>query len=84
MAGAAQTRVLNIVTIGEQRFLRSRASIGSGRCAKVDEPHDTAPLGDPIDHFPALVQCLAEQSDSAGSDGAGRLPHPVAADLVRR
>ena len=65
LAGAAQTRVLNIVTIGDQQFLRSRASIGSGRCAKVDEPHDGSPLGDAIEHYPELVRCLAEHADSA-------------------
>jgi diguanylate cyclase (GGDEF)-like protein len=65
LAGAAQTRALNIVTVGSQRFLRSRASIGGGRCAKVDEPQDAAPLGDPIEHFPELVHCLDAHADSA-------------------
>jgi len=80
LAGAAQTRVLNIVTIGEQCFLRSRASIGSGRCARVDEPHDTAPLGDPIGQFPELVRCLAEHADSAearAEDGCRTLWLPI-------
>lgn len=64
LARAAQTRVLSIVTIGGQRFLRSRASIGSGRCARADEPLDAAPLGDPMEHFPELAQCLDTHADS--------------------
>lgn len=65
LAGAAQTRVLNIATIGERRFLRSRASIGGGDCARSDEPSDSATLGEPIERFPELVRCLDEHGASA-------------------
>ena len=64
LAGAAQTRVLNIALIGERRFLRSRASIGGGSCAKADEA-DSSQLGEPIEHFPELVRCLEAFGTSA-------------------
>jgi diguanylate cyclase (GGDEF)-like protein len=65
LAGAAQTRVLNIALIGERRFLRSRASIGGGDCARADDAADSAGLGEPIEHFPELVRCLEEFGASA-------------------
>lgn len=65
LAGAAQTRVLTIAMIGERRFLRSRASIGSGRCAKSDESSDASHLGEPIEDFPELVRCLEDYAASA-------------------
>jgi diguanylate cyclase (GGDEF)-like protein len=65
LAGAAQTRVLNIAMVGERRFLRSRASIGGGDCARADDAADSAGLGEPIEHFPELVRCLDEFGASA-------------------
>lgn len=61
LADAAQTRVLNITTIGERQFLRSRASIGDGRCAKADESSE---LGEPVEKYPELVRCLEERAAS--------------------
>jgi diguanylate cyclase (GGDEF)-like protein len=67
LAGAMQTRVLTIAVIGERRFLRSRASIGDGRCAKSDESTDSSQLGEPIEDFPELVACLDEYAASASA-----------------
>jgi len=80
LAGASQTRVLNIATIGERRFLRSRASIGDGRCARTDEPVDSAQLGEPIEHFPALVECLetyAPSVEAVADNGCHTLWLPI-------
>jgi diguanylate cyclase (GGDEF)-like protein len=80
LAGASQTRVLNIATIGERRFLRSRASIGDGRCARTDEPVDSTHLGEPIEHFPELVACLenfAPSVEAVAENGCRTLWLPI-------
>jgi diguanylate cyclase (GGDEF)-like protein len=80
LAGASQTRVLNIATIGERRFLRSRASIGDGRCARTDEPVDSAHLGEPLEHFPELVACLetyAPSVEAVADNGCHTLWLPI-------
>ena len=80
LASAAQTRVLTIATIGERTFLRSRASIGDGRCARADEPVDAAHLGEPISDYPELVACLetyAPSVETVADNGCHTLWLPI-------
>jgi diguanylate cyclase (GGDEF)-like protein len=80
LSGASQSRVLNIATIGERRFLRSRASIGDGRCARTDEPVDSGQLGEPIEQYPELVQCLetyAPSIEAIAENGCRTLWMPI-------
>jgi diguanylate cyclase (GGDEF)-like protein len=80
LAGALQTRVLNITTVCGQRFVRSRACIRAGGVACPEEQHDGGSPGEPLSAFPELAHCL-EQHDSRaeglGSDGLRRLWLPI-------
>ena len=79
LAGATQTRVLTIVTVGGKKFVRSRAIICAGEPARMEEHPDTN-VGDPISLFPALADCLTRHESSAEAmtpDGKHTLYLPI-------
>ena len=74
LAGALQTRVLTIVTVRGQVYVKARASISAGAAAHMEDFADAGSLGDPIEQFPALAECLARRQPSAEAlaDGGKR------------
>jgi len=82
LSGAAWTRVLNIATVGGQKFVRSRACIHAGGVACPEEAQDSGP-GEPIAGYPELERCLrqhdmrAESAGGPGGDGLRRLWLPI-------
>ncbi len=80
LAGALQTRVLNITTVCGQRFVRSRACIRAGGIACPEEQHDGGSPGEPLSAFPELAHCLEHHDSRAeglGSDGLRHLWLPI-------
>jgi len=80
LAAAVQTRVWSISAIGERTWVRVRASIIAGGCARVEEAHDGATPGQPLDAFPELAACLARHETSTlveGADGSLSLWLPI-------
>jgi diguanylate cyclase (GGDEF)-like protein len=80
LAGACQTRVLTIVTVCGQRFVRARACIRAGGVACPEDVHDGAGPGEPIGAYPALAHCLDHHDSRAedlGADGLRRLWLPI-------
>jgi diguanylate cyclase (GGDEF)-like protein len=71
LAEAARTRVLTIVTVYGQPYVRARASIEAGAGAKMAEQHDSALPGEPLAAFPELEQALAQHGASAEAAGPG-------------
>jgi diguanylate cyclase (GGDEF)-like protein len=69
LAGAAQARVLSIVTVGGQKYVRSRACIQAGGTACPDEQEAAGP-GEALAAFPELQQCLDTHGASAESVAA--------------
>ena len=79
LSGAAHTRVLNIASVGSQKFVRSRACIHAGGVACPEEPQDAGP-GEPIAAYPDLERCLRRhdaRAESLGADGLRRLWLPI-------
>jgi hypothetical protein len=79
LSGAACTRVLNIATVGGQKFVRSRACIQAGGVACPDEVQDSGP-GEPIAGYPELERCLRQhemRAEGTGGDGLRRLWLPI-------
>jgi diguanylate cyclase (GGDEF)-like protein len=79
LAGAAQTRILSIVTVSGQQVLRARASICRGSPARLEDAHEGA-SGDALAGYPALMQCLVERRPSAETredDGMRTLWLPI-------
>lgn len=79
LSGAAQTRVLSIVTVGHQKFVRARACVQEGSVARVEEAQDGGP-GEPLANYPELDACLRNhdaRAEGAGSDGLRRLWLPI-------
>jgi diguanylate cyclase (GGDEF)-like protein len=80
LAGAFQTRVLTIVTVRGARFVRSRAIIGGGEAARMEDHPDPSTVGDPIATMPVLAACLAGHENSAegiSPDGRHTLYLPI-------
>jgi len=80
LSGAAQTRVLAIVTVCGQRFVRPRACIRAGGVACPDETLDGSSPGESLAAFPELSDCLdrhASRAEGVGSDGLRRLWLPI-------
>ncbi|OON59537.1 GGDEF domain-containing protein [Massilia sp. KIM] len=75
LSRAVQTRVLSIVTVCGQRFVRSRACIRQGGVACPEESHDGASPGEPIAAYPALAHCLLQHDSRAESVDAHGLRH---------
>jgi len=65
LASAAQARVLSIVNVRGQLFVRPRAVIERGQPARMEEYNDPATPGEPVSSFPALARCLAHHESSA-------------------
>jgi diguanylate cyclase (GGDEF)-like protein len=79
LAGAAQTRVLTIMSVLGQQFLRPRAAISAGGAARMVE-NPASGAGEPIAAYPALRDCLARQhsvAESAAADGRRTLWLPI-------
>jgi len=79
LSGAARARVLSIVTVGEQQYLRSRACISAGGVASLDEPQDIGP-GEPIAGYPELASCLRAhdaRAEGQGDNGLRRMWLPI-------
>ena len=65
LASATQARVLSIVNVRGQLYVRPRAVIERGRPARMEEYQDPAALGEPVSSLPALARCLAHHESSA-------------------
>lgn len=65
LAAAVQTRVWSISAIGDRTWLRVRASIGADGKARLEDAHDSASPGQPLETFPELATCLARRETSA-------------------
>jgi diguanylate cyclase (GGDEF)-like protein len=65
LASATQTRVLSLVNVRGQMFVRPRAIIERGQPARMEELADPASPGYPIAQFPALARCIARHESSA-------------------
>jgi len=79
LSGAARTRVLSIVTVGEQRFVRSRACVHAGSAACPEEPQDGGP-GEATAGYPELETCLRQhdaRAEGEGDNGLRRLWLPI-------
>ncbi|MGZ3183282.1 MAG: GGDEF domain-containing protein [Telluria sp.] len=63
LAGALQTRVLSVVAVRGQKFVRARAVINEGGAARLEEAVDG--LGDPLETLPVLAACLARHDSVA-------------------
>jgi diguanylate cyclase (GGDEF)-like protein len=78
LAGAMQTRVLALTSAYGQQFVRTRAVVGIGAAARIQEPDGTT--GEPLAAYPELAACLATQAPSAeavGADGKRTLWLPI-------
>ena len=65
LASATQARVLSIVNVRGQLYVRPRAVIERGQPARMDENIDPALAGEPVSSLPALARCLAHHESSA-------------------
>jgi diguanylate cyclase (GGDEF)-like protein len=70
LAGAVQTRVLSIVTVRGQQFIRSRAVIKRGSTACMESQADRQSPGAPIAAGAELKACLAQHATLAERIGA--------------
>jgi diguanylate cyclase (GGDEF)-like protein len=79
LAGAVQTRMLALASVGGQRYLRARAAVGAAGPARLVEQADGGP-GTPLAAFPLLEQCLAAQgmrTEQAAPDGRRTMWVPI-------
>jgi diguanylate cyclase (GGDEF)-like protein len=65
LASATRARVLSIVNVRGQLYVRARAVIERGQPARMEENSDPSTPGDPVSNFPALARCLAHHESSA-------------------
>lgn len=65
LASATQARVLSIVNVRGQLYVRPRAVIERGQPARMEENIDPGMPGEPVSSFPALARCLAHHESSA-------------------
>ncbi|XLZ68437.1 GGDEF domain-containing protein [Massilia sp. SR12] len=65
LASATQARVLSIVNVRGQLYVRARAVIERGQPARMEENIDPATPGEPVGSFPALARCLAHHESNA-------------------
>ena len=80
LARASQTRVLTIMHVRGQQYVRARASICAGGTARMEEPADVNAPGEPIGNFPDLAACIANNQTSAvtlSADGKRTLWLPI-------
>ncbi|MGO4381827.1 GGDEF domain-containing protein [Pseudoduganella sp. RAF53_2] len=71
LASATRTRVLSLVNVRGQMFVRPRAIIVRGQPARMEEIIDPANPGEPIASYPALARCIASHESSADYMNAG-------------
>ncbi|AKU23032.1 GGDEF domain-containing protein [Massilia sp. MB5] len=80
LARASQTRVLTLAQVRGQTFVRARASIETGRPARMEESPDPASPGEPLSNYPALARCIARHelnADLADAEGRHTLWLPI-------
>jgi len=65
LASATQARVLTIVNVRGQLYVRPRATIERGQPARMEENTDPSNVGEPVSKFPALARCLAMHESNA-------------------
>lgn len=65
LASASCARVLSIVSLRGQQFVRARASIHAGSAARMEDQYDAATPGEPLAGMPALAACVATHQNSA-------------------
>jgi diguanylate cyclase (GGDEF)-like protein len=62
MVGVDEARVLELFHFRGDLFVRSRAWIEDGKVNKIDDEHPiTEQAGEPIVHYPALIDCIAQR-----------------------
>jgi diguanylate cyclase (GGDEF)-like protein len=77
LAGATRARVLSLVSIGGERYVKVRAAVGGGT---APGPENGEEAGTPLAALSELAQCLAAQAGSAqatGADGRRTLWLPI-------
>jgi diguanylate cyclase (GGDEF)-like protein len=64
LAGATHTRMLSVVTVYTQQYIRERATIGigAGAVTRADEHADLPSAAEPIEAYPELQACLAQHN----------------------
>ncbi len=80
LAGASCARVLSIVTVRSQQYVRARVTVAAGQPARMEESYDAAHPGEPLAALPALAACLARREASAealSDDGRRTLWLPI-------
>jgi diguanylate cyclase (GGDEF)-like protein len=80
LAGASRARVLTLASVRGQLYVRSRAVIGVGEPARMEESPDPGSPGEPISNYPALAACIARHESSADqmdADGKHTLWLPI-------
>lgn len=79
LAGASQTRVLEIMGLRNEVFIRPRATIACGFAARFEDDPGDQP-GQAIANYPALAACISEHAASAehtAADGTLTIWLPV-------
>jgi diguanylate cyclase (GGDEF)-like protein len=79
LAGAVETRMLALATVGATRYLRPRTAVGAAGPARLAELSDTGP-GTRLAALPLLEQCLAAHGERAvqeGGDGRWTMWVPI-------
>ncbi len=80
LAGASEARVLSVLTMRGQKFVRARAVVFAGGAARIAEHADLNGPGEPLSNFPELATCLDQHDASAeiiADDGRRTLWLPI-------
>ncbi len=64
-SGASQTRVLAITTFQHEQFVQPRATISAGKTTIIDDATNNGHHSEPLSLYPALLNSLKLQLDSA-------------------
>ena len=80
LAGASEARVLSLVTMRGQTYVRTRAMIQAGGPARMEDSYELNNPGEPLAGLPALAACLEHHDASAevvAADGKRTLWLPI-------
>lgn len=61
LTNAESARVLDVVSVGQQVFIKPQITIQEGSVAMADESHTTPTANDLIEHYPQLKEGIARQ-----------------------
>ncbi|MCG2585803.1 GGDEF domain-containing protein [Massilia sp. TS11] len=80
LSGARRTRVLTIGAVRGRKFVRARAVAIPGQPPRMEDGPEPGLPGDPLEHFPALANCIANREACAElveADGSMLLWMPI-------